>query len=138
MKQIIAQAGAITFRKKQNALKILLIRSKKDPERWVFPKGHIEPDETAEAASLRELWEEAGVDGEIVDKAGDLQFELGGKNYKVDYYICRFLGKSGKGEPGRNPQWFSVEDAFEKLFFPSSRELLRTSIEKLNCESIKQ
>ena len=33
---------------------------------WVFPKGHIEQGETSEAAALREVAEEAGVQAELV------------------------------------------------------------------------
>ena len=115
MQEIVYQAGAITFRQDKGELKILLIRSKKDPSKWIFPKGHIECDETAQQACIRELFEEAGVEGEIVGKAGDLEFMLKDKSYKVIYYLCRYLKKSGEGEAGRSPGWFGVEKAIEKL-----------------------
>ena len=35
-----------------------------------MPKGHIEPEESIEAAALRELGEEAGIAGEIVTSLG--------------------------------------------------------------------
>lgn len=138
MKQIVVQAGAITFRKSHNKLKILLIRSKKDPSNWIFPKGHVELNESEEQASRRELLEEAGVVGKIVAKAGDIEFKLNEKKYKVAYYLLEFSKKSGKGEPGREPKWFGVEEAIEKLFFSNSRELLRSSLDKLNHIAIKQ
>ncbi len=137
MKKKVLQAGAIAFRCDKGELKILLIRSKKDPSRWIFPKGHIERDETAEQAGVRELSEEAGIDGEIVEKAGDLEFVLKEKYYKVEYFLCRFLKKSGNGEPGRSPKWFGVEKAMEKLYFDNSRELLRASLNKLNFIAVK-
>jgi mutator protein MutT len=137
MEKIVYQAGAVTFRHDKGELKILLIRSKKNPSRWIFPKGHIEPGETAQQASVRELSEEAGVEGEIVEKAGDLEFMLNEKTYKVAYYLCRYLRKSGKGEPGRSPMWFGVEKAIEKLYFANSRELLSASLKKLNYITFK-
>jgi mutator protein MutT len=137
MEKIVYQAGAVTFRQDKGELKILLIRSKKNPSRWIFPKGHIEPGETAQQASVRELSEEAGVEGEIVEKAGDLEFMVNEKTYKVAYYLCRYLRKSGKGESGRSPMWFGVEKAIEKLYFANSRELLSASLKKLNYITFK-
>lgn len=138
MKKIVYQAGAITFRQDKGQLKILLIRSNKNPSRWIFPKGHIEHDETEQQTCIRELSEEAGVDGEIVEKAGDLEFMLKEKSYKVVYYLCRYLKKSGEGEAGRSPKWFGVEKAIEKLYFANSRELLSASLKKLNYITFKQ
>ncbi len=138
MKKIVFQAGAITFRQDKGEVKILLIRSKKNPSRWIFPKGHIEIDETAQQACVRELSEEAGVDGEVVEKAGDLEFMLKEKSYKVVYYLCKYLKKSGEGEAGRSPRWFGVEKAVEKLYFANSRELLIASLKKLNYITVKQ
>jgi mutator protein MutT len=138
MKTTVYQAGAITFRRDKGELKILLIRSKKNPSRWIFPKGHIELNETEQQACVRELLEEAGVEGEIVEKAGDLEFMLNEKSYKVAYYLCRYLKRSGEGEAGRSPKWFGVEKAIEKLYFANSRELLSASLKKLNYITIKQ
>lgn len=138
MEKIVLQAGAITFRMDKSGLKILLIRSKKDPSRWIFPKGHIEQNESAQQACIRELLEEAGVDGEIVDQAGALEYVQKEKCYKVFYYLCRFLKKSGNGEAGRSPKWFEVEKAMERLYFPNSRELLRACLNKLNFIAVNQ
>ena len=41
-----------------------MVERKMEPGKglWALPGGHIDPDETAEEASLRELYEEAGLD----------------------------------------------------------------------------
>lgn len=36
---------------------------------WVFPKGHLEQDESSQATALREVAEEAGVTAELVKGA---------------------------------------------------------------------
>lgn len=43
---------------------ILMVERKMEPGKglWALPGGHIDPDETAEEACLRELYEEAGLD----------------------------------------------------------------------------
>jgi len=41
---------------------------------WDFPKGHIELGESAEIAALREVEEETGVKGEIIERVGDTKY----------------------------------------------------------------
>ncbi|MCA9298607.1 MAG: NUDIX hydrolase [Phycisphaerales bacterium] len=61
---IVAQAGAICFRTTTDGHEILLVTSSEG--RWIFPKGHVEPDDTPQATALNEAFEEAGVHGLVV------------------------------------------------------------------------
>jgi len=54
----VIQAGAITMRGK----KVLIVRAKKNPLDWIFPKGHVERGESLAETACRELAEEAGND----------------------------------------------------------------------------
>ena len=56
----LQKAGAIIIRKQGDEIEALLIFRKKQQD-WSFPKGHIEADETPEAAAKREVKEEAGI-----------------------------------------------------------------------------
>src|SRR5258706_14490439 len=70
----LTHAGGIVFRRSWNHLEYLLVRSRKTPGAWVFPKGHIERGETSEQAARREVREEAGVLGRIIRSVGHLAF----------------------------------------------------------------
>ena len=63
--EIVEQGGGIAFRFSQGILTVLLVTSRRDPRDWIFPKGHIEPGESADETALRETQKEAGVDGTV-------------------------------------------------------------------------
>ncbi|HEY1858435.1 NUDIX hydrolase [Acidocella sp.] len=58
------QAGALPFRHGPDGLRVLLITSR-DTGRWVIPKGHVEPGQTAAIAAAVEAYEEAGLAGAV-------------------------------------------------------------------------
>ena len=104
----------------------LVIRARKNPDHWIFPKGHIEPGETAEHAALRELREEAGVEGELIGRMGTSAFRSGAEDVEVTYYLVRWLREPDAGE-GRERRWLPHEDARAQLSFENARRLLDTA-----------
>jgi len=60
--------GAVVVREGR----ILLVQEARGPYAgtWSFPKGVVEPGETADAAALRELREETGLEGRVVGVIG--------------------------------------------------------------------
>lgn len=43
---------------------------------WVWPKGHIEPGESAEDAAQREVWEETRIEARIIGSVGPTRFRF--------------------------------------------------------------
>lgn len=125
--ETIQQAAAIAFRIENGIPLVLIVRAKRNPDHWIFPKGHVEPGETPEAAALRELLEEGGVSGDIVSRVGALTYVRDGRTFRVEHYLCAHRETFGTEEP-RTPQWCSREDALRLLTFPDTRELLRRAL----------
>ena len=122
--QRIEQAGGIIVRRADAGLSVLLVRAKKDPGIWIFPKGHIEPGETAEEAALRETLEEAGVEGELIGPVGEpLEFQSGREQVRVQYFLIRAIAETASTD-GREKQWFTIDEGRQSLAFDSARRLL--------------
>ena len=124
----VLQGGAIVFREEGDRLRVLLVRSKKDPSIWVFPKGHIEADEDAAATALRETWEEAGVRGMLGAAVGaPLEFVSGDESVSVQYFVVS-AGEEHASPEARDKQWLSIDDALATLAFENAREKLREAV----------
>lgn len=54
---------------------------------WVLPKGRLEKDENMKSAALREVLEESGVKGEIIDYIGAVHYNY--KNLKEDELVFK-------------------------------------------------
>ena len=46
---------------------------------WALPKGHIDEGESAAETALREVHEETGVEGRVVEKLGDIRYVVHGQ-----------------------------------------------------------
>jgi ADP-ribose pyrophosphatase YjhB (NUDIX family) len=110
-------AGAVAIRGERE---FLLVRSSRGDE-WVLPKGHIEHGESAEAAALRELREEAGVVGRIVRDLGVRDF---GSSRRVAFFVVEATGTTAASEE-RHPRWCTLDEALASTRFEETRELLR-------------
>jgi 8-oxo-dGTP pyrophosphatase MutT (NUDIX family) len=120
----VEQAGGIVVRTDGKRPSVLLVRAKKDPTIWIFPKGHIEPGETAEAAALREAYEESGAEGELLAPVGEpVEFQLGEVRVRVRYFLIRVISESPSPE-GREKRWFTLDEARRALGFENARRLL--------------
>ena len=129
--KVVEQAGGIVFRRKRTGIAILLVRAKRDPSKWIFPKGHIERGETARAAALRETREEAGVKGRSLGPVGEPQaFEWDGQLFRVQYFLIRMISESDETD-GREKGWFVFDKALKRVSFKSARALLREARKRI-------
>lgn len=125
-------AGGIVYRLVDGGPQYLLIRD--SYRNWGFPKGHLEGEEGAESAALREVQEETGVADVVVTAPLDTiewSFRFrGARIHKVcHFYLMRAVG-GGETRPQRAEgitacRWAPYDDAMRLLSYANARDLLR-------------
>lgn len=115
----IRQAGAITVRETKKGLEVLLVRAKKNPRDWIFPKGHVEKGESLAETAARELLEEGGVIGDPVRRVGVSTFRSDDEEIEVTYFLVRYRRRRGTAE--RETRWRSFSDAKKRLTYKDAR-----------------
>jgi 8-oxo-dGTP pyrophosphatase MutT (NUDIX family) len=129
--ELVEQAGAVVYRRGDDGFRVLLVRARKNPTDWIFPKGHIEEDENPAQAAVREAEEEAGVTGRVVSALSPpLTFEAGGRRLRVHYFLVEYTGPA-VAEEQRELVWLPPSAAVEQLTHPAARSLLTTALDNL-------
>jgi ATP adenylyltransferase len=118
------QAGGVIFHGDQ-----IVLRRASDGA-FVFPKGHVEADESLEEAAIREAREETGLDARIVAPLGTHLFPFKGKMRHVTWFLMEATGETDDfaAHLGKDAFRFSPTTADAKLAHDESRELLRRAI----------
>ena len=102
-KQVLQGGGIIAYNDT-----VVLRRTKGG--KWVFPKGHVEKDETTAQTAVREAEEETGLRVELAAPApaGSVKYKEDGEKVTVEYYILRGLGPGPKWDAHHNADTFLV------------------------------
>ncbi len=124
---MLTHAGGVVYRQQDGQTEFLLVRSSKAP-RYVLPKGHIDEGERAANAARREVAEEAGQNLSAGPSVGVFCFGQPDDPAIVEYFLmeCATPEDGSVGEPGRDPRWFTIEDATaDPMVFPDVIHVLR-------------
>lgn len=107
----------------EGTIKMLLIQRGNEPfkNKWAFPGGFIEMDETMEESAVRELHEETGLKGVKLEQFktfGDPGRDPRGRTVSVVYYGFTDMKNSIVigADDAKNAGWFSLDEIPEMAF----------------------
>lgn len=138
-------AGGVLVRTIRGRTHVAAIRPRgKEGGVWALPKGNIDPGETPAETAVREVREETGVEGELVDKLGDVRYvytRRGGE--RVFKVVSFFLLRAGRGRIGAieeamrievaEARWLPLADAPRLLAYGGERAMARKALERLDA-----
>jgi 8-oxo-dGTP pyrophosphatase MutT (NUDIX family) len=100
---------------------------------WVLPKGNIDPGEKPAETALREVREETGVEGRLVEKLGDVRYVYTRRGRRIFKVVSFYLLQAGRGRIGAidesmrievaEARWLPLEDAPRLLAYGGEREM---------------
>ena len=126
-------AGGVVVHRNGNGFRYLVIRDSYG--NWGFPKGHVEPGETLEAAALREVREETGLSNVRIRAAlapVDWQFTFNGERI---HKTCHFflmetadVATTPQADEGISAcEWREFVEAERTVTYENARLALRTA-----------
>jgi 8-oxo-dGTP diphosphatase len=101
-------------------------RTAQHPLKWEFPGGKVEPDETPEAAVVRELHEELGIRPQVGPEIGRYEFQYEGRwpIMLMFYRVAEFSGEP-KNLDFEQILWVTREQLGDYDFLEGDAEFLR-------------
>jgi 8-oxo-dGTP pyrophosphatase MutT (NUDIX family) len=133
-------AGGVAFRKRGGRIYVALI-SVGDQKRWQLPKGLIGGNEETQAAALREVREETGLETEIIAPIDVVEYwyfsGTGPARVRFHKFVHFFLlrYRSGKTEDHdhevNEARWVEINRAEELLAFASEKKIVARAREMI-------
>nr|WP_249435587.1 NUDIX domain-containing protein [Paenibacillus sp. Marseille-Q4541] len=135
-------AGGVVYRNSGKDLEIQLIVDRYT--KISLAKGKMEPGETIEETALREIQEETGLIGKIIEPVDVIKYTyehaaLGTVDKEVHYYLVEALGGDlqPQVEEIKGVAWYKPLDAWEKQKqngYDNNDNILKQALQKLGIE----
>jgi 8-oxo-dGTP pyrophosphatase MutT (NUDIX family) len=130
-------AGGVVVRGDET---VVIVPRKAGPEgerTLALPKGHPDNGETMEQAATREVREETGIEGELIEHLGEVRYWYRRKKgrsrpKKVTFYLFEY--RSGDvadhDHEVEEALWMPLDEARTALTFPGERDMVERALER--------
>jgi 8-oxo-dGTP pyrophosphatase MutT (NUDIX family) len=135
-------AGGVAFRRRGGQTTVALV-SVGEQARWQLPKGLVDKNESTEAAAIREVREEAGVETEMIAPIEKVEYwyywkEDDGARVRYHKFVYFFLLRYKSGDVNSHDdevneaRWVDLDEAAEMLAFASEKKIMERAREMLS------
>ena len=135
-------AGGVLVRVVRGRPSLAAIRPQGRPAGvWALPKGLVDPGETPAQTAVREVLEETGVHGRLVEKLGDVKYVYSRAGERIFKVVSFYLLPAGRGRIGEIEErmrievavarWLPLEEAPRLLAYRGEREMAALAWEKM-------
>lgn len=135
-------AGGVAFRRRGAEVDVAVI-SVGPQGRWQLPKGLIDPDETPEAAAVREVQEETGIETDLVAPIDTIEYWYVGRRGKqrvrfhkrVHFFLLAYrAGRVSEHDREVNEaRWVRLEEAPALLAFDNEQQVVERAAELIEA-----
>jgi ADP-ribose pyrophosphatase YjhB (NUDIX family) len=101
-----------------------------------LPKGHPEAGESAPEAAAREVREEAGVSGQLIESLGTVEYTYERKGRSIAKRVEFFLIEYREGDPAdhdhevEQARWMPLSEAVTALTYAGEREIVARAMSR--------
>jgi ADP-ribose pyrophosphatase YjhB (NUDIX family) len=133
-------AGGVVVRGEECVVIVPVKRSQDGKRVLALPKGHPDGDETAEQAAAREVREETGVEAELVEPLGEVDYfyqRRGQRIHKrVRFFLFRYVSGSTDDHDHEieEARWLPLAEAAEKLTYAGEREMAARALSRVQAD----
>ena len=132
-------AGGVVVRRVRGEWRLAAIRPAGKDDVWALPKGLIGRGESAADTAVREVAEETGVEGRLLEKLGDVRYVYTWRGERVFKIVSFFLLRYSRGRLGELPpdyrheiaetRWLALDDAPRLLAYKGEREMAEKALQ---------
>ena len=134
----LESAGGVVFRETTRGVEVVLC-GVSNPRMWRLPKGTPDPGETREETALREVCEETGLEVELLDAIGSIQYQFarpgdGAICHKtVHFYLMAPTGGdlSLHDNEFDVAEWFPLDHALDSLTYKNEADIVQKGIREV-------
>jgi 8-oxo-dGTP pyrophosphatase MutT (NUDIX family) len=101
-----------------------------------LPKGHPDGDETPEQAATREVAEETGVQAELIEELGDVEYRYERRGRSVRKVVRFYLFEYRSGDLAdhdheiEEARWMPLAEAAQQLTYEGEREMVSRALSR--------
>jgi 8-oxo-dGTP pyrophosphatase MutT (NUDIX family) len=140
----VSSGGFVISKSDPNLVALMARFNRGGKLEWCIPKGHLEQDETSEQAAIREVFEETGLEAQIIQHLGEVNYQFIQDGSKISTTVHVYLMQQTGGELSfdKDPhkeaselEWVQVSELLARLSHGNEKRIAKLAIELIEARS---